>query len=72
MGNQLIRNFLYNEHIIQKMADSAPIRWTARFLIRSLFSAQSIIQKAELPTTKRANRFLRILREEYRKAIGEK
>uniref|UniRef100_A0A183CEP3 Integrase n=1 Tax=Globodera pallida TaxID=36090 RepID=A0A183CEP3_GLOPA len=72
MGNQLIRNFLYNEQLIRKMADSAPIRRTARLLIRSLFSAQSIIQKAELPTTKRVNRFLSILREEYRKAIGEK
>ncbi|KAL3118799.1 hypothetical protein niasHT_002636 [Heterodera trifolii] len=72
MIDRFLRNFLLNEQIIRKMADSVPIRWTARFLIRSLFRAQSAVQNAQLPAMQKANRFLNILREEYRKAIGEK
>jgi len=50
-----------------KLADSSPIRRTARFLIRATFGA-----KSKILNNKRIERFGQLFREEYQKSIKGK
>ncbi|KAL7072592.1 hypothetical protein ACQ4LE_008215 [Meloidogyne hapla] len=67
MFDRIIQQLLHSEQFIQKLADSSPIRRTARFLIRSTYGAKSTILN-----NKRIERFVKIFREEYQKSIKDK
>nr|CAD2158851.1 unnamed protein product [Meloidogyne enterolobii]CAD2166733.1 unnamed protein product [Meloidogyne enterolobii]CAD2190504.1 unnamed protein product [Meloidogyne enterolobii] len=67
MFDRIIQQLLHSEQFIQKLADSSPIRRTARFLIRTTFGA-----KSKILNNKRIERFGQLFREEYQKSIKGK
>ncbi|KAK0415897.1 hypothetical protein QR680_012180 [Steinernema hermaphroditum] len=68
---RIVRQLLNQEHVIQRMADSRPMRLAARFAISTFYTGREALLKAS-PLGRIYNKTKALFGEEFRKSLEQK